>query len=86
MNKYFTIICDDPAPIVDYINSTLHHGSTVTGATGRLILGSRKTIIYAAVKKRESPALIKYVKSVEPHAFLFITNSSEIIGKGFLSR
>lgn len=85
MNKYFTIICDDPAPIVDYINSTLHHGSTVTGATGSYT-GSKKTIIYAAVKKRESPALIKYVKSVEPHAFLFITNSSEIIGKGFLSR
>ena len=74
MNKYFTIICDDPAPIVDYINSTLHHGSTVTGATGSYT-GSKKTIIYAAVKKRESPALIKYVKSVEPHAFLFFSGA-----------
>lgn len=83
MNKYFTIICDDPTPIVNYINETLHHGSTVTGATGSYT-GSKKTIIYAAVKKKESGALVRYVKSVEPHAFLFITNSSEIIGKGFL--
>lgn len=83
MNKYFTIICDDPTPIVEFINSTLHHGSTVTGATGSYT-GSKKTIIYAAVKKKESVRLIRYVKSVEPHAFLFVTNSSEIIGKGFL--
>lgn len=83
MNKYFTIICDDPAPIVTYINETLHHGSTVTGATGSYT-GSKKTIIYAAVKKRESGSLIRYVKTVDPHAFLFVTNSSEIIGKGFL--
>lgn len=85
LNKYFTIICDDPTPIVEYINTTLHHGSTITGATGSYT-GSKKTIIYAAVKRKEAYDLKKYVKQVDPHAFLFVTNSSEIIGKGFLSQ
>jgi len=84
MNKYFTIVCDNPEPILAYINETLRHGSTVTGATGSYT-GSKKTIIYAAIKKKEAYMLKKYVKSVDPHAFLFVTNSSEIIGKGFLS-
>ena len=84
MNKYFTIVCDNPEPILAYINDTLHHGSTVTGATGSYT-GSKKTIIYAAVKKKEAYLLKKYVKKVDPNAFLFVTNSSEIIGKGFLS-
>ncbi|MCJ7833854.1 YitT family protein [Cuneatibacter sp. NSJ-177] len=83
-NKYFTIVCSKPDLIVDYINNTLHHGSTQTGATGSYT-GSHKTIIYAAVKTKETRALVSYVKKVDPHAFLFIQNSSEIIGKGFLS-
>lgn len=82
-NKYFTIICDDPDPIVKYIQGTLHHSSTITGATGSYT-GSQKAIIYCAVRKRESYALKKFVKETEPTAFLFVTNSSEIIGKGFL--
>ncbi|WP_434309567.1 YitT family protein [Hominifimenecus sp. rT4P-3] len=83
-NKYFTIVCSKPDLIVDYINNTLHHGSTQTGATGSYT-GSHKTIIYTAIKTKETRMLVNYVKKVDPHAFLFIQNSSEIIGKGFLS-
>lgn len=83
-NKYFTIVCSKPDLIVDYINNTLHHGSTQTGATGSYT-GTHKTIIYTAIKTKETRMLVNYVKKVDPHAFLFIQNSSEIIGKGFLS-
>lgn len=85
MNKYFTIVCSQPDLIVDYINNTLHHGSTLVNGTGSYT-GSHRTVIYAAVKKRETRMLILYVKKVDPHAFIFVTNSSEIIGKGFLSQ
>lgn len=83
MNKYFTIICDNPDQIVDYIHTTLHHGATVTKGTGTFT-GEEKFIIYAAVNRSQSSALKKYIETVEPHAFLLVTNSSEIIGRGFL--
>ncbi|MCI5558211.1 MAG: DUF2179 domain-containing protein [Dorea formicigenerans] len=35
------------------------------------------------VNRDQALKLLKFVRSVEPHAFMMITNSSEIIGKGF---
>ncbi len=85
MNKYFTIVCNQPDLIVDFISKDLHHSATLVSGTGSYT-SMHRTIIYAAVKMREARSLIRYVKQVDPHAFLFVTNSSEIIGKGFLSQ
>ena len=35
------------------------------------------------VNRREAVMLRRYVKSVDPTAFLLITNTGDIIGKGF---
>jgi uncharacterized membrane-anchored protein YitT (DUF2179 family) len=35
------------------------------------------------MNRREALMLRKYVRQVDPHAFLLIMNTSEIIGKGF---
>lgn len=37
------------------------------------------------MKRSQAVHLRNYIKKVEPTAFILISNSSEIIGKGFLS-
>jgi uncharacterized membrane-anchored protein YitT (DUF2179 family) len=38
----------------------------------------------AALSRIQAVALRRYLKVLDPHAFILITNSSEIFGKGFL--
>ena len=35
------------------------------------------------MKRSQAVQLRNYIRQTEPHAFMMITNSSEIIGKGF---
>lgn len=80
--KYFNVICDNPEPICDFIINRLHHSATVCDARGAFT-GGKKYIVFTVLKRPQAMALQRYVKSVEPTAFLLITNTSEIIGKGF---
>ena len=80
--KYFTIICKDPAPICDFIHKTLKRGATQMEALGTYS-GDAEYVILTVMRRAEAVQLRNYVKSVEPTAFMMITNSSEIIGKGF---
>ena len=41
-------------------------------------------MIMTTMKSAQAVKLRNYIKMVEPTAFIQITNSSEIIGKGFL--
>lgn len=42
-----------------------------------------KTVILTVMKRGQAVQLRNFVRQHEPHAFIAITNSSEIIGKGF---
>ena len=80
--KYFTIICNDPDPIVDFITKDLGKGATVYKAEGAY--GHKeKTIILTILKRQQAVELKTYIRKNHPGAFIAITNSSEIIGKGF---
>lgn len=80
--KYFTIVCDHPEPICDYIQNTLKRGATVYEAEGAYA-HTQKSVILTVLKRRQAVLLRNYIRSIEPGAFIAITNSSEIIGKGF---
>lgn len=80
--KYFTIICDDPEPICDYITSELRRSATIYKAEGAYE-HHQKTIILTVLKRSQAVQLRNFIKTTQPHAFIMITNSSEIIGKGF---
>lgn len=83
LSKYFNIICDNPQPICQYINEQLRRGATVCGAQGAFTHHS-KYIVFTALRRTQALQLRNFVKSIEPQAFIMISNSSEIIGKGFL--
>lgn len=80
--KYFTIVSDNADTICDYIHKELNHSATIMSAEGSYSHEPKK-VIRTVVNRDQALKLRKFVRSVEPHAFMMITNSSEIIGKGF---
>lgn len=81
-NKYFTIITTEPQAICDYIVGELHRGATIYKGEGYYTHEDR-TIVLTALYRRQASQLQKYAREVDPKAFILITNSSEIVGKGF---
>ncbi|MBQ2942183.1 MAG: YitT family protein [Clostridia bacterium] len=82
--KYFVVITDKREEISEYIIKTLHHGVTVNAATGEFT-GDNKTMIHTVCKRSEAIKLRNKIREADPHAFIIITTSSEIIGRGFRS-
>ena len=82
LNKYFTIICVNPKPVCDYIINTLHRSATVFDAKGAFTEKEKK-IVLTVMNRTQAVMLRKYIKQIDPEAFLLITNTSEIIGRGF---
>lgn len=80
--KYFTIVSDNADTICNYIHKELNHSATIMSAEGSYSHEPKK-VIMTVVNRDQALKLRKFVRSVEPHAFMMITNSSEIIGKGF---
>lgn len=82
--KYFNIICDNPEPICHFIVHVLGRSATVCEAQGAFTHG-KKAIVFTALKRPQAMALRQFVRATEPNAFILISNTSEIIGKGFLN-
>lgn len=84
MRKCFQIITSTPQPIVDFITQKLHRGATLEEVTGAYN-HDRKTMIITVLTRAQALALRRYVHANDPHAFIVITSSTEIVGKGFLA-
>ena len=82
--KVFQIITDHPEPICDFIMNKLHHTATVTVGEGSYTHHSHK-IVMTVVNRSQAIRLQLFVRATDPHSFITITTSSEIIGKGFRS-
>lgn len=80
--KYFTIVCDNPEPICEFITRELNRSSTIYQARGGFT-HREKMIILTVMRRSQAVQLRNFVRKTEPSAFMMITNSSEIIGKGF---
>ncbi len=81
-HKYVHVICSNPDPICDYIVQDLHRGATVCEALGAYT-HQHRYIVYTAMDRPQAIRLRRLVRQLEPHAFILITNTSEVIGKGF---
>jgi uncharacterized membrane-anchored protein YitT (DUF2179 family) len=80
--KYFNVVCDDPKPICDYIVNRLGRSATICKGVGAFS-GKDKYVVMTAMKRSQAVKLRNYIKKIEPTAFLLISSTSEIIGKGF---
>ena len=80
--KYFTIVCDDAEPICDFIQEKLHRSATKFEGEG-VHEHHHKYIILTVMKRSQAIQLRNFIHTTQPGSFIMITNSSEIIGKGF---
>ncbi len=80
--KVFQIVTDDPDPICNYIMKNLHHSATLIDGVGSFTHEKRK-IIMTVINRHQAIRLQLFVRATDPHSFITITSSSEIVGKGF---
>lgn len=80
--KAFTIITTKSAEIDNFIINELHHSATTYRAEGAFT-GEEKQVIITVCRRTEALKLRRVVKEIDPHAFIIITKTSEIMGKGF---
>lgn len=82
-SKYFTIITEKEAEIKEYITVTLHKDATVSKDYFGAFSGSKKSVLLTVVTRHQGILLKNHVKAIDPHSFVIINNTSDIIGKGF---
>lgn len=82
--KYFIVITEKTELVSEYIMNHLHHGVTVTDAIGAYTQ-TQKGMIHTVCRRYEAIKLRAAIKKIDENAFIVITTSSEIIGKGFRS-
>ena len=83
-SKYFHVVTSNATCICDFIQKDLVRGATIVNATGAFT-GDDKYIILTVLSPSQAVKLRNFIKEHDPKAFLLISNTSEIIGKGFHS-
>ena len=81
--KSFLAVTSCPEQTCDFITHTLHRSATYWQAEGAYSHES-KWVVLTALSRSQAVALRLYLRSTDPHAFILVTNSSEIFGKGFM--
>ena len=81
--KSFILVTSCPEEVCDFITHTLHRSATFWKGEGAYS-HQDKWVVLTALSRAQAVALRRHLKAVDPHAFMLITNSSEIFGKGFL--
>ena len=82
ISKYFFIVTTKPDLVCRYINENLHKGATLWEGKGSYT-GEEKTVIMAVMTRTQAVAMRNHIKEMDPGAFVVISSTSDIIGKGF---
>lgn len=83
-SKYFHVVTSNATCICDFIQNDLQRGATIVNTTGAFT-GDDKYIILTVLSPSQAVKLRNFIKEHDPKAFLLVSNTSEIIGKGFHS-
>ena len=84
LSKYFNVVCDEPEPICNFLVHELKRSATIVHAQGAFS-GKDKYIVFTVLSRPQAVRLRNFIKENQPSAFMLISNTSEIIGKGFHS-
>lgn len=81
-SKYFLVITTKKEEVEQYIITKLNRSATHWECKGAYSQRSEYAIV-TVMSRYQGYQLRHYIKSIDPTAFVIITNSSDIIGKGF---
>ena len=80
--KTMFIITDNPDPVRDYIINDIKRGGTCITGSG-LYEGKERKMVYVTLDRSDMIKLRSALYHIDPHAFVNIMESSEILGTGF---
>ena len=81
--KAFIIITSHPQIASAFITDELNRGATIWDGMGAYAKEGHQVVL-TVLTRAQAVLLRRHLKQNDPHAFMIITNSSEIFGKGFL--
>ena len=84
LRKVCTIVTSNPQPILDFIIHDMNRSATVEKAYGAYT-HHELSVLVTVLTRRQALQLRNFLRENDPHSFITIVNSSEIIGKGFRS-
>ncbi|MDF2524748.1 MAG: hypothetical protein K0R31_2389, partial [Clostridiales bacterium] len=82
ISKQVVVISQKPNDIINYIILKLNRDATIYKAVGAYS-NEEKQVVTTILSRRETVKLRRFIRSLDDKAFITITNTSEIIGKGF---
>ena len=81
--KSVILVTSYPQDVSTFITQNLHRSATIWEAKGAYSQET-KWVVMSALSRSQAVILRRWLKELDPQAFVLITNSSEIFGKGFL--
>ncbi len=82
LRKVCTVVTSNPEGVKKFILEDLNRSATVEQAYGAYT-HQEMEVLMTVLTRQQAAALRNYLRKNDPHAFITIVNSSEIIGKGF---
>ncbi len=84
LRKSITIVCDDKDEICSFITNNLGRSATITDGVGAYT-NRQKYIIFTSLSRTQAVELRNYIRDNQPQAFMSVSSTSEVFGKGFHS-
>lgn len=82
-SKAVYIISNQYEQIADAVMHQLNRGTTLLPAVG-MYQGEKRNMLFCVVSKKEVVTLKEYIKNIDVHAFVIVTDVREVLGEGFL--
>jgi len=82
LSKYFTIVTSKHEEVIGFIHKDLNRSATLLTGEGTYSKEDRKVIL-TVMGRAQAVRLRLFIRAIDPNAFMVISNTSEIIGKGF---
>ncbi len=82
-SKSVYIISDQYEQIADAVMHQMNRGTTLLPAVG-MYRGEERSMLFCIVSKKEVVTLKEYIKNIDVHAFVIVTDAREVLGEGFL--
>ncbi len=84
-SKAVYIISDQYEQIADAVMHQMNRGTTLLPAVG-MYRGEERSMLFCIVSKKEVVTLKEYIKNIDVHAFVIVTDAREVLGEGFLEK
>lgn len=84
MCKSVMVVCEDAGPVCDYVTQALGRGATVSHARGAYT-GAEQSIVFTTLTRRQANQLRMYIRQNALPAFITMSSTVDVFGRGFAS-